>query len=172
MDTDQIILGFLMSGPKSGYKIKNITGRLMMAYNLSLNQIYPALRKLEAADLVRKEVVIQTGKPNKHVYSITEKGRREFLKSLVSPPIPVDYQLDFLTRAFFFRFLTREQIIEQFEKEISSLEEQLEDLGHMKDDAQQTGDENGQFIYRVIVGMLEMLRDAYSGELEKRKQQS
>ena len=88
MDTDQIILGFLMSGPKSGYKIKNITGRLMMAYNLSLNQIYPALRKLEAADLVRKEVVIQTGKPNKHVYSITEKGRREFLKSLVSPPIP------------------------------------------------------------------------------------
>ena len=170
MDTDQIILRFLMSGPKSGYKIKNITGRLMMAYNLSLNQIYPALRKLEATDLVRKEVVIQTGKPNKHVYSITEKGRQEFLKSLVSPPIPVDYQLDFLTRAFFFRFLTREQIIEQFENEIGSLEEQLEDLGHMKDDAQQAGDENGQFIYRVIVGMIEMLRDVYRSELEKRNQ--
>lgn len=170
MDTDQIILGFLMSGPKSGYKIKNITGRLMMAYNLSLNQIYPALRKLEAADLVLKEVVIQTGKPNKHVYSITEKGRGEFLKSLVSPPIPVDYQLDFLTRAFFFRFLAREQIIEQFENEISSLEEQLEDLGHMKDGVQEAGDENGQFIYRVIVGMIEMLRDVYRSELEKRKQ--
>ncbi len=169
MDIDQIILGFLMSGPKSGYKIKNITGRLMMAYNLSLNQIYPALRKLEATDLVRKEVVIQTGKPNKHVYSITEKGRQEFLKSLISPPIPVDYQLDFLTKAFFFRFLTKEQIIEQFESEISSLEEQLEDLEHMKDDAQQLGDENGQFIYRVIVGMLDMLKTVYQNELEKRK---
>jgi DNA-binding PadR family transcriptional regulator len=169
MDTDQIILGFLMSGPKSGYKIKNITGRLMMAYNLSLNQIYPALRKLESADLVRKEVVIQTGKPNKHVYSITEKGRQGFLKSLVSPPIPVDYQLDFLTRAFFFRFLPPEQIIEQFENEIGSLEEQLEDLEHMKNDAEQLGDENGQFIYRAIVGMIEMLRDVYRNELEKRK---
>jgi DNA-binding PadR family transcriptional regulator len=169
MDTDQTILGFLMSGPKSGYKIKNITGRLMMAYNLSLNQIYPALRKLEAADLVRKEVVIQTGKPNKHVYSITDKGRREFLRSLVSPPIPVDYQLDFLTRAFFFRFLTPEQTLEQFEKEIGSLEEQLEDLEHMKDNALRQGDENGQFIYQVIVGMIEMLKEAYSRELDRRK---
>ena len=54
MDTDQVILGLLMSGPKSGYKIKNITGKLMMAYNLSLNQIYPALRKLEAGGLYKR----------------------------------------------------------------------------------------------------------------------
>ncbi len=169
MDTDQMLLGFLMSGPKSGYKIKNITGRLMMAYNLSLNQIYPALRKLEAGDLVRKEVVFQTGKPNKHVYSITEKGRQEFMKALTSPPIPVDYQLDFLTRAFFFRFLTPEEVVQQFESELGSLEEQLEDLGHMKDDAEQSGDENGRFIYTTIVSLIEMLRDVYRKELERRK---
>lgn len=169
METDQIILGFLMSGPKSGYKIKNITGRLMMAYNLSLNQIYPALRKLEAGDLVRKEVVFQTGKPNKHVYSITEKGSQEFIKSLTAPPIPVDYQLDFLTRAFFFRFLPREEVVRQFEIEIGSLEEQLEDLEHMKVYAEQSGDENGLFIYQTIVNMIEMLRDVYRKELEQRK---
>jgi DNA-binding PadR family transcriptional regulator len=169
METDQMILGFLMSGPKSGYKIKNITGKLMMAYNLSLNQIYPALRKLETGDLVRKEVVFQTGKPNKHVYSITENGKREFLKSLTLPPIPVDYQLDFLTRAFFFRFLEPAEVIEQFEKEICSMEEQLEDLGHMKDDAEQSGDENGRFIYQAIVSMIGMLKDLYTKELEKRR---
>lgn len=78
METDQVILGLLMSGPKSGYKIKNITGKLMMAYNLSLNQIYPALRKLEAANLVKKDVVFQTGKPNMHVYALTESGRENF----------------------------------------------------------------------------------------------
>lgn len=169
MDTDQMILGFLMSGPKSGYKIKNITGRLMMAYNLSLNQIYPALRKLETGDLVRKEVVFQTGKPNKHEYSITDKGREEFLKALTLPPIPVDYQLDFLTRAFFFRFLSKEEIVRQFSNEISSLEEQLEDLGHMEETAEQSGDENGQFVYRTIVSMIGMLKDAYRTELERRK---
>ncbi|HOI06709.1 MAG TPA: PadR family transcriptional regulator [Deltaproteobacteria bacterium] len=164
-----MILGFLMSGPKSGYKIKNITGKLMMAYNLSLNQIYPALRKLESSDLVRKEVVFQTGKPNKHVYSITENGKKEFLRALTAPPIPVDYQLDFLTRAFFFRFLSDEEVIEQFENEISSLEEQLEDLGHMKDDAEHLADANGQFIYSTIVRLIEMLRDVYRTELERRK---
>jgi DNA-binding PadR family transcriptional regulator len=169
MDTDQMILGFLMSGPKSGYKIKNITGKLMMAYNLSLNQIYPALRKLESTDLVRKEVVFQTGKPNKHVYSITENGRKEFLKALTSPPSPVDYQLDFLTRAFYFRFLDEEEVIGQFETEISSLEEQLEDLSQIKDDAEHLADENGQFIYGTIVKLIEMLRDVYRAELEERK---
>jgi DNA-binding PadR family transcriptional regulator len=169
METDQMILGFLMSGPKSGYKIKNITGKLMMAYNLSLNQIYPALRKLESGDLVRKEVVFQTGKPNKHVYSITENGKKEFLRALTSPPIPVDYQLDFLTRAFFFRFLTDGEVMRQFETELSSLEEQLEDLNHMKDDAEHQADDNGQFIYSTIVSMIEMLRNAYRSELEKRK---
>jgi DNA-binding PadR family transcriptional regulator len=118
---------------------------------------------------VRKEVVFQTGKPNKHVYSITENGRKEFLKSLTSPPIPVDYQLDFLTRAFFFRFLTEKEVVGQFETEISSLEEQLEDLSQIKDDADTLADENGQFIYGTIVKLIEMLRDSYSSELDKRR---
>jgi len=169
MDTDRMILGFLMSGPKSGYKIKHITGKMMMAYNLSLNQIYPALRKLEAGDLVKKEVVIQTGKPNKHLYSVTDKGKDVFLKSLIAPPTPIDYELDFLTRVFFFRFLSKEKILEQFEREISSLEEQLEDLEQIKDDAEQTGDENGQFVYKAIVAMIQMLKDTYASELERRK---
>jgi DNA-binding PadR family transcriptional regulator len=141
----------------------------MMAYNLSLNQIYPALRKLESSDLVRKEVVFQTGKPNKHVYSITDGGRKEFLRALTSPPIPVDYQLDFLTRAFFFRFLDESEVISQFESELSSLEEQLEDLSNIKDDAEHLADENGQFIFGTIVSMIEMLRNAYRAELETRK---
>ena len=169
MDTDQMILGFLMSGPKSGYKIKHITGKMMMTYNLSLNQIYPALRKLEAGDLVKKEIVFQTGKPNKHVYSVTDKGRDAFLKSLTAPPTPIDYELDFLTRVFFYRFLSPEKIIEQFEHEISSLEEQLEDLEHIKTDAEQTGDENGQFVYKTIVRMIQMLKDTYESELKRRK---
>lgn len=171
MDTDQTILGLLMSGPKSGYRIKHITGKMMMAYNLSLNQIYPALRKLEAGDLVKKEVVFQTGKPNKHVYSVTDKGKEIFLRSLAAPPTPVDYELDFLTRVFFFRFLSSEQIVEQFEKEISSLEEQLEDLEQIKTDAEQQGDENGQFVYRAIVKLIRTLKDTYTSELERRTRQ-
>lgn len=169
METDQVILGLLMSGPKSGYRIKNITGKLMMSYNLSLNQIYPSLRRLEATNLVKKHVVIQQGKPNMHVYAITDAGRQEFLKALKAPPVPIDYQLDFLTRAFFFRFLTHQEVIEQFEKEICSLEEQLEDLEQIRSEVEARNDDNGLFIYATIVELIQTLKERYSKELEKRR---
>ena len=168
METDQVILGLLMSGPKSGYKIKNITGKLMMAYNLSLNQIYPALRKLETGGLVKKDVVYQTGKPNMHVYSLTETGKESFFASMNAPPLPIDYQFDFLTRAFFFRFLPSEMVVRQFEQEIGSLEEQLEDLEHIRAEVEERGDEDGRFIYSTIVEMIRMLKERYARELEKR----
>jgi DNA-binding PadR family transcriptional regulator len=168
METDQVILGLLMSGPKSGYKIKNITGKLMMAYNLSLNQIYPALRKREAANLVKKDVVFQTGKPNMHVYALTESGRENFFKSLSAPPVPIDYQLDFLTRAFFFRFLPKEEVVRQFEQEISSLDEQLEDLEQIRAEVNERGEEDGLFIFSTIVEMIRMLKNRYADELARR----
>lgn len=168
METDQVILGLLMSGPKSGYRIKNITGRLMMAYNLSLNQIYPALRKLEAANLVKKDVVIQTGKPNMHVYALTASGRESFHASMKAPPVPLDYQLDFLTRAFFFRFLPAEEVIARFEQEICSLDEQLQDLELIRSEVIERGEEDGLFIFSTIVDMIQMLKNRYNDELARR----
>ena len=169
METDQAILGFLMSGPKTGYKIKSMTGKLMMSYNLSLNQIYPSLRRLETAGLVKKEVVYQTGKPNKHVYTLTEECKEEFRRALTGAPVPIDYQLDFLIKVFFFRFLEKGEVIRQFEKELSSLEEQLQDLEQIREDVEQRNDENGLFIYCTIVNLIEMLKERYSRELEKRR---
>lgn len=174
MDTEGIILGFLMSGPKTGYQIKTIAGKMTTSYNLSLNQIYPALRKIEAAGLVKKEVVFQTGKPNKHVYSITDKGRLSFHEAISAPSMPFDYQLDFLTRAFFFRFLPEEEIMTRFEEEIDSLEEQLHDLEQIRATAEAKADENGRFVYNTIVAMIQMLRDGYVQERARRmsKQQT
>jgi DNA-binding PadR family transcriptional regulator len=169
MDTDQVILGLLMSGPKSGYRIKNITGKLMMAYNLSLNQIYPALRKLEASSLVQKEVVIQTGKPNMHVYALTDAGRESFYKALTAPPVPLDYQLDFLTKAFFFRFLSEREVISLFEREISSLDEQLQDLEQIRAEVEARDEEDGLFIFSTIVEMIQTLKNRYAQELAVRR---
>lgn len=169
METEAIILGLLMSGPKTGYRINTITGKMMMAYNLSLNQIYPALRKIEHAGLVRKEVVVQTGKPNKHVYTLTDQGRAAFFAALKAPAVPYDYQLDFLTRVFFFRFLEPGRIEEQFLQEIESLDEQLQDLEQIKATAQSKADDNGHFVYATIVNMIRLLRDSYAQELARRR---
>lgn len=169
MDTEKMILGFLMSGPKTGYKIKTITGKLMVAYNLSLNQIYPVLRKLEAGDLIKKEIVFQVGKPNKNVYTITEKGKAKFFQTITATPLPVNYHFDFLTKMFFFRFLTREEVLVQFENEINSLEEQLEELEERRGAVDKDDDEDGTFIYETIVHFLNGLKQRYNEELDRRK---
>ena len=168
MDVELMTLGFLISGPKTGYRLKNIAGKMMLFYNISLNQIYPTLRKLEDAGYVTKEVVIQTGKPNKHLYHVTDKGKEYFKKRLTGPPTPMEYNLDFLVKSFFFRFLDKNLIIDQFTKEIASLEEQLEDLSEMRENVEKHADENGRFAYETAVRLVRTLRDCYQEEMEKR----
>jgi DNA-binding PadR family transcriptional regulator len=172
MDVELVTLGFLMSGPKTGYRMQSIAGRLMLNYNLSLNQVYPQLRKFEEAGLVRKETIIQTGRPNKNVYALTEAGRDYFKKRITAPPKPFDYVLAFLLRVLFFRFLDPKIIIGEFEKEISSLQEQLDDLLGMEETVNTAADENGQFCYRTAVHLLRTMIGWYSEELRRRTTES
>ena len=62
----------------SGYQLKSIindsTGFFFTVRN---SQIYPALRRLLADELVTFETVIQDGKPNLKLYKITEEGERK-----------------------------------------------------------------------------------------------
>ena len=171
MDVEMMILGFLMSGPKTGYRLKNISGKMLMFYSITLNQIYPALRKLEEGGHIQKEIVVQSGKPNKNVYSITESGRDYFRKKLTAPPVPVDVTLPFLVRVFYFRFLDQATVIQEFEKEIQSIEEQMGDLDPARSNVESLADENGRFVYQVATDMLRTLRDAYSREMKRRMKQ-
>ena len=169
MDVELMTLGFLMSGPKTGYRLKAISGKMMMFYSITLNQIYPALRKLEEAGYIRKEVIFQTGKPNKHLYSPTKQGRAYFLEKITGPPAPVDMNLPFLARAFFFRFLEGNQIANELDKEIQSLEEQLGDLKEARPNVETQADTHGRFVYNTTVLLLQTMRDAVAQELEKWK---
>jgi PadR family transcriptional regulator AphA len=50
-------------------------------WNESYGQIYPNLKKLASEGLVSRKTERQKGKPDRHVYSITDKGR-ERLKEM------------------------------------------------------------------------------------------
>jgi DNA-binding PadR family transcriptional regulator len=169
MDIELMILGFLMSGPKTGYRLKAISGKMIMFYTITLNKIYPVLRKLEAGGYIRKEIVFQTGKPNKHLYSLTESGKEYFLQKLKGPPTPIELSNPFLIKSFFFRFLDEEEVIAEFEKEISSIEETLGDLENLKETVASRADTHGQFIYRTTVMKLKNMQKTYQEELSKKK---
>ena len=171
MDVSLMILGFLSSGAKTGYRLNQIFGKLMLYYAVGLNQIYPVLKNLESQGLVEKKVVIQVGKPNKNVYSVTPAGQAHLVEKLTGPAVPMDYHLPFLQRALFFRFLEPDQVLGAFENEICSIEEQINNLEEMEDTVRERADADGEFAYRTALHCLKSLADWYKAELSKRRNQ-
>ena len=165
MDIELMILGFLMSGPKTGYRLKAISGKLIMFYSITLNKIYPALRKLEGGGYIKKEIIFQTGKPNKHLYSLTPTGKDYFFKKLSEPHGPIELSNPFFVKSFFFRFLSKDQVMSEFEREIQSIKETLGDLKNLKSTVKNRADEHGQFIYRTTIMLLEIMQKACTDEM-------
>jgi DNA-binding PadR family transcriptional regulator len=114
MYSDIIILAMLANGPMHGYEIKK-RAEQVLGSSISLNNkvLYPALKRFEEAQAVVRAVVRQEGKPDRHMYRITEHGR-ELMQMLLQ-----DYSSDilrndaeFLVRVSFFRLLEPEARLE------------------------------------------------------------
>ncbi len=106
MDIQSVLLGFLMRSSMTGYDLKKAFSISFAFFSgLSYGSIYPALKRLENQGLVTKQVEIQDGAPNRKIYTITEAGRKAFLKSLRSPLPPMQPKNAFLMRLFFFSHL-------------------------------------------------------------------
>lgn len=102
MDVKTIILGFLNEGEMSGYDIKQFfSNSIGFFYDASFGAIYPALRKLEEDRLVTKREIIQSGKPNKILYSMTDAGKEIFQKEMMTPIQPPIVRSDMLVKLFF-----------------------------------------------------------------------
>ena len=80
------VLGILSYGPMSGYDIKKFYEKSVAGFwSESYGQIYPILKRLAEEGLATKSIQKQEGKPDRHIYAITEKGRRDLQRWLVVP---------------------------------------------------------------------------------------
>ena len=96
------VLGFLSWEPASGYDIRRaIAESVGNFWSESYGQIYPALRELEREGLARRRVEHTPGKPARHVYTITDAGRRELERWLEQPADPHVYRVEVLIKLFF-----------------------------------------------------------------------
>lgn len=83
MYVDILILALLMTRPRHGYEIKRqVQGIIGGIVSINNNQLYPALRRFEEAGAITREVVHTPGKPDKHVYQLTDRGE-EILQDLL-----------------------------------------------------------------------------------------
>lgn len=96
------ILGMLSIEPMSGYDIKKeVENSISNFWTESYGQIYPVLRNLMAEKLVTKSVEREAGKPDRHVYSLTAKGRKELRQWLRKDFAPKIQRDEFLLKLFF-----------------------------------------------------------------------
>jgi DNA-binding PadR family transcriptional regulator len=80
------ILGVLSRRPMSGYDVKKLIERSIAHFwNESYGQIYPILNRLAAEGLAARRRERQRGKPDRHVYSLTAKGREALERWLALP---------------------------------------------------------------------------------------
>jgi DNA-binding PadR family transcriptional regulator len=113
MSLRKAMLGLLDDGPMTGYEIKQFFRKVIQHFwSVSDGQLYPTLKKMHEDELISLKVVQQKGTANKHVYSITEKGREQFNEWLREPVTKFEELKEpFVLKVFFFGKLSRDEIL-------------------------------------------------------------
>ncbi len=100
------LLGLLNYKPMTGYELdKAFRASLSFFWKAAASQIYRELDAMERCGWLRSEQVVQSGKPNRRVYSLTDAGREEFMAWLTAPGKDIaratGVRSAFLMRVFF-----------------------------------------------------------------------
>ncbi|MCK9274312.1 MAG: PadR family transcriptional regulator [Syntrophales bacterium] len=129
MSIKYAILGLLNYSDMHGYRIKtHIENNFGHMWSINFGQIYPGLKELKNSGLIDMVDVTPSdnGGPRKKLYSITEKGRDEFMQWLTSPPLkPMLIRDAFLLKFAFFGFGDKNAAIEILDTQIKIFEDQL-----------------------------------------------
>lgn len=111
------ILGLLNYGDMTGYEIREaFNSSLNYFWNAQTSQIYRELNELEKNGWIVKNNVVQVGKPNKNVCTITSSGKAEFLRWLLEDNIHCESRSPLLMKIFFMGELSKENALDFFKK--------------------------------------------------------
>jgi DNA-binding PadR family transcriptional regulator len=80
------LLGLLEYSSNTGYDLTKLFEKSINNFwHAQSSQIYRELNRMEEKGWVSSESIIQQGKPNKRLYSITEEGRKAFREWMNTP---------------------------------------------------------------------------------------
>lgn len=165
MDVKTVCLGVLTLGDATGYEIRKMfeEGPFQYFTDAGFGSIYPALNRLHGEELVTCEQQSQSGRPDKKVYSITQKGRASFVEAIRKAPGPDKIRSDFLFTLFFQHLLPPDLISGALDERIEWYREKLEHMRCCDRTGWGTGpvfvNGFGQAIYAAALAFLEENRD-------------
>jgi len=131
MLADMLILAALLSRPMHGYEIKKTHDQTLGGLvTLHHNQLYPALRRFEAMGAVRREAIEQQGKPDRHIYHLTNHGLFELREMLRDFPHTIARNdMEFSVRFALFGFLEPEDRVKILQMRMQVLQSRFQDKG-------------------------------------------
>ena len=123
MDVKTVCLGMLTDGPASGYDMKKcFESSFGHFFPAGYGSIYPALATLARNGLVEFENVEQDGKPDRKVYSITNKGRAALMEGLADPTASHKVRSEFLATLWFAHLMDEKQINRLIDNKLVEIE--------------------------------------------------
>ncbi|MCM1124641.1 MAG: PadR family transcriptional regulator [Eubacterium sp.] len=136
------ILGLLNYAPMSGYDIvKAFDSSLQFFWHVQKSHIYLELKKLEKEGHICGEMVIQSDRPNKKIFSITETGKKEFMDWLAKGADEniIQFKNVFLMKIFFGGNMSPAQSIEILKKYKADCEGYLKSMGSAPESIEEYG---------------------------------
>lgn len=144
MPLEHAILAFIEFEPMSGYDLKKFFDvSVTHFWSTTQSHIYKSLEGLEKKGWAAARTIQQEGKPNRKEYQITDEGRAELRRWLVTPLPMEPVRQACLIQIFFSHFSTNEEIAALFETRMNQIREHLHIL---KTVAQAAIDENAERI--------------------------
>lgn len=157
MPLEHAILAFIEYQPMSGYDLKKFFG-VSVAHFWSATQshIYKSLEGLEKKGWAEARTIQQDGKPNRKEYQITDEGRSELRRWMVTPLPMEPVREAMLIQIFFSHFSTNEEIIGLLESRMKEIREQLQTLrtsaqAAINENAKQIGIERARQLWQITL---------------------
>jgi len=126
MALEHILLGYLSRGPRTGYDLKKqFDVSAAHFWPARQNQIYRTLTRLHEDGYISREIVEQSGKPDRKVYEITNEGERMLLGWLSEPFCEPVWRSNLLGQLFFSGAVKDETVISLLEERARHLREEL-----------------------------------------------
>lgn len=128
MYVDILILSALLSRPMHGYEIKKTYDQTLSGLvTLHHNQLYPALRRFEEVGAVRREEIEQQGRPDRHLYHLTDRGLSELRELLRDFPQTIARNdMEFYVRFALFGFLEPEDRVKILQTRMQALQSRIQ----------------------------------------------
>lgn len=149
MNIKTLCLAVLSLGKASGYDIgKKLEEPFGHFVDVARSGVYPVLKSLEEAELVKYKNVEQVSLPNKKIYDLTDKGR-DFLKTELEVLAPTHkIRSQFMLLVFFAEILSQDKLESIFKKRIEEMELFLQEEPYWKKKVE--GNKGQEFLLEYV----------------------